>query len=181
MTYEEKVDKILKTFNLSKSQLANILGIELDSLNIKEKALSRFKKVFNLDESILLDDEHKLPLLELHMRIDKNKYKNIFDAYGKILREYFSKDTKVYVLTKIKNKKKLESIFDLFFRNDKKSIIDGMSTFSPSYLIETINSRLLVDFDNDTLNAYQIDPKLDPWKFVHNQFTYKIANQINLK
>ena len=148
-------------------------------MTLEEKASSIFgldkKTIEKLDTTI----EEKNSLLVMQIHIDMNKYKNQLSSYSEILKEYFGKD-KIYVLSKIKDRKGIGAMFANFFQNSKDKVMNEMKSFSPSYLVKKKNSSILVTQSGEYLTIYEL-PESCESPFVFNGYRYKEANEIKLK
>ena len=117
-------------------------------VTIEERCL----QIFGIDIAQKSKEEYTLEkkdgLLKLKIAYDRKKYKNAISSYSELLKEYFRKD-KIYVLSRIKVRKGLKSMFATIFQNSQKSFLKEMDHFTPYYLIERSHEDILVTIDVD--------------------------------
>lgn len=123
--------------------------------------------------------EKKDGLLKLKIAYDRKKYKNAISSYSELLKEYFIKD-KIYVLSRIKVRRGLTSMFATIFQNSQKSFLKEMDHFTPYYLIERSHEDILVTIDIDCLRIFEL-PSGDKTKFIFDGYRFKKANLLSLK
>lgn len=172
MTTEEKIKRIQDDFSISGKTLSNLLGINLKELETKSpKCVDRLEKqvTFRSDGCITIK-----------VKINLKRYKNIFEAYPKILKEYFDKPWDVYVLAKVKNRGKF-SFIGWFFGNNKKAIVNEMNTFQPSYLAKKDGRCVLINFYSDYFTLTEVDKVASEERFVFDGYRYVRANPVVLK
>lgn len=184
MTFLEKIEDIKRRLLLNDDALTEIMQTskkQLEKKEISDELVEKIADILNIEKEILLDEEKKIDVLNIRYKLDMNKYKNIISAYSEILKSYFTNSSHKYVLTKLKKRNMVTSFLDLFFKNDKKSIINEMNSFEPSYLISKDNSNLLVQISNGYLEIHEIQLNEDGKSFIYDNYRYKKANELTLK
>jgi len=89
-------------------------------------------------------------------------------------------DSKKYVLAKKKQKNTFERIFNSFCFDMKRKIYKEMENFYPSYLIEHENKKVLLIFNKDSLDIYELKENIENKRFIFNGYEYVKANEIKL-
>lgn len=188
MTIQEKITDIKIRLLIDTKKMSKLL--EIDDLNLtnfnrcskdsQDFTIEKFTKLFTFSREEFLDEKKQLDKLSLTKEIDLKKYPNTFKAYSEILKTYFPKPCHVFVVTKIKQRNKFNSFLDLFFNNNKASIINDMKSFSPSFLIEKSSKYLLINFDSKTFKITEVFLNKDKNTFIEGNYKYKKANEIDL-
>lgn len=189
MPFEEKLVNIRTRLGFTKKQFCILLNINKKNLEdlengIKkpsEKIIKSIENVFGITKNDILDSKKDNDLLIMTKKIEVNNYKNLFSAYAETLKLYFSDSFEIYVLSKIKYQNKMTNIFNIFFKNNKKSVINEMKMFTPSYLAKKNKIHLLINIENDFLKVYELGSLETDEQFIFNNYKYRKANKINLK
>lgn len=129
---------ILNLYNTPHNELANILGIKKQNINlwikgkqrISKKYIPQMSKIFNIDEEYFqkdLDDLDKLVLQQIKIQQDMNPVISLFDAGGILEREneivktsYGDEDIKAIKFCAEKNRF-LERFKELIFQCENES------------------------------------------------------------
>ncbi len=150
-----------------------------------EKECQLLEDEFGLKKSLMrpLLKKGRLTVAEdcsyISIKIDEKTYKNALSKYTEILNKYFSKEWKIFVLAKIKIPNRVVGIFNIFFHNSKKDVINEMKVFSPSYLLKKDSLTLLINIESDKVTISKVSIPKDVRRFVYNSYRYTIANEIN--
>ncbi len=181
MTTNEKIKDIKVRFGLDDEHMCQLLHISKDRLKCiidgtcepTFSELEYIKKSLNIDMKFLTKENKRVPLSCLKISIDMSKYKNIFDAYVEVLKEYFGVSWDIYVLAKIR----VRSIFNIFTRRESnKEMI-----FTPNYLAVKGSTRLLVNISNGTLEVTEVPIISESPRFIYKGYRYIKANKIYLE
>ena len=169
---EEKIEEIKRRLSLNDGQLANLLDIKINEL-INFNNNLKLLNIFNITKDNL-NSSNALPLLKITKQLNMKKYKNMIDAYNKIIKDNYISDWHIYVLTKTRVKEKF-TISSLF----KKTKVEK-NEFSPSFLAINGKTKLLINFKKEVFIMEELEQNIDENLFIINNIKYKKANEINI-
>ncbi len=178
-----------RRLGLDKRILAEVLRIDVKKLEKMESVSEEIDaqmwkllcEMLDIDEEKALREDFRLDTLHFTYKIDREKFENIYVAYMKVLKKFFSGSWDVYVLSRVKVRRGWKTFFDLFFFNSRTSVEREMKAFSPSFLASKGNINLLVHFEKDILEIVELGDFALEKRFIYDGFRYSRANKVNLK
>ncbi len=178
ITQMDKLELIEKSFFFTDEEMSKLLKIDkrkyIDYKNGEEN-----ESITKTIDTIFTEEKKNLHII-LKYPLNKDKYDSALSVYSKVLKEFFCKKEKIYVLSKIKKENTFKSIFNLFFNNTKEAVLKDMNHFSPSYLVISKDKKVLVTIREWTLIVVSLPKDTDTLKFKVGNFVYKRANEINV-
>ncbi len=189
MKKHEIIVEMRRRLGLDKKILAEILRVDVKKFEKMESVSEEpdtqtwklLCEMLDIDEEKALSEDFRLGTLHFTYKIDREKFDNIYAAYMKMLKKFFSGPWKVYVLSRVKVRRGWKNFFDLFFFDSRTSVEREMKAFAPSFLVRQGNINLLVHFEKDILNIVEIGDIALEKRFVYDGFRYSRANRVRLK
>lgn len=186
MTFGQKLKEIRKRLNLSQEQLAKILSVSRQAITKWEgdnglpdiDNLKSLSKLLGITIDSLLDNSN-LPLLDMKIELDRNKYSNKKTLYKDVLNNYFD-NYNIYILSINKKLSKIEAVLNIFTGGDY-DLIKGISDLSPYYLVIKENSKLLVNIKNNVLEVIELERDTNIKKFNYKDNIFYNCGKLKLR
>lgn len=175
---KQKLEEIKNRLSLSDKELALLLDLKTNIIeNLLEKNLivSKIIEIFDLTEKDL-ETSSSLPLLKISKPLDLKKYKNKINAYNEIIKGHYKKDWNIYVLSKIKLKKRI-SLLSLFKKQKREN---NNYEFTPSFLAVNGKIKMLINFKENTLNIIELNNNINEDLFVVENIRYRKRNKVKI-
>lgn len=188
MTFGEKLSVLKEKFGLDDEHLSEILHITdrrltrlIEELAMpNERELEYLHKTFNIEPKRWLNENYYLPRMTMTKKINMKQYKDIFNAYVEVLKEYYPDPWEVYVVAKIRNKSAFDKFIEIF-KDPKKEVNKEMSIFTPNYLAVLNDARLLVNISDGILEVTELSEIANEQRFTYGKYRYVRANKVMLK
>lgn len=178
MSLKEKIDLIEESFAFSSQEMSLLLDIPKEKYEKVKSGSSDIQIENIIDDLFGMDKGNSKIVLKHHL--NKEEYSNALIVYSEVLKKYFS-NKDIYVLSKIKKRNKIKSIFDILFNNSKKAVMREMKAFAPSYLIINNEKKILVTIEDWTLIASNLPDDIETEKFEFENYIYRRANKLTIK
>lgn len=178
MTNNQCICDIKTRLLLTEELLTQLIGKQM----ITGEKISEYK-INNQEEglSFINDKLTNTDILCIKKKINYKDYKTPFLAYTEILKRYYPKPCKIFILARRKNKNIVEKFLSIFLANTKKEISKEMAEFYPSYLIEKDKKKVILIFNKDFFELYELNRNIENNRFIFMNYNYVKANEIKLK